>query len=182
MAWRFWISCVVFALLAGCSRIPVSVDYSPDWQFQPSSSFAWMPRETRGSDPLVENDLLDQRVRRAVTEQLRARGLVEASIESADLLVTYHVGLQDKVDINTFRSSFGYYPCWHCVGWGYGTEVWVTEYTQNTLVIDLVSAETRKLVWRGVAERRLPNLRTPAERDAYMNETVAAILADFPPR
>jgi hypothetical protein len=135
------------------------------------------------ADPLIDNDLVARRVHRAVAEQLEGKGLREAASEAqADLLVTYHVGEEEKLDISSFHSNFGYYPCWHCFGPGFDSDVWVTQYTQGKLVIDLIDAKNKQLVWRGIAARRLPTFKSPAERDQYIRETVVAIFKDFPPR
>lgn len=185
---RGWLILVLAAALGACTGVPVSTDYNTGYAFSAASSYAWLDRESIASDPMVNNDLVEARVRRAVDDQLRARGLSEArSADQADLLVTYYVGQEDKLDVRTFRSHFGYYPCWHCYGayggpgWGYDNDVWVSEYTEGTLVIDIIDAESRKLVWHGVSERRLPGFSTPQQRDAYIRETVTAILGQFPP-
>lgn len=179
---------VVALVLAGCSSVPVSSDYNVEYSFDQARRYAWLEPRSEGADPRIQNDLVDARVRRAVDDQLRARGLSRADApDQADLLVTYHMGQEEKLDVRTFRSHFGYYPCWHCYGpywgpsWGYGDDLWVTEYTQGTLVIDLIDARSRKLVWHGTAERRMPGFKTPADRDAWVRETVTAILERFPP-
>jgi hypothetical protein len=177
---------VTTLVLNACGGIPVSTDYDPGWRLPEPATFAWMsqPHRQPVADPLVDNDLVAGRIRRAVNEQLEARGLREAASEQqADVLATYHVGQEERLDITSFRSSYGYYPCWNCFGYGPGfdSDIWVTQYTQGKLIIDLVDAKTKKLVWRGMATRRLPSFRTPAERDAYIRETVTAIFKDFPP-
>lgn len=182
-----WLLALLVLALSACSSVPVSTDYNTGYAFDNAARYAWLERKGI-SDPRVDNDLVEARVRRAVDDQLRSRGLTKAaSVDEADVLVTYFIGQEEKIDIRTFRSRFGYYPCWHCYGpyggpgWGYDNDVWVTEYTQGTLVIDLIDAKTRKLVWHGVAERRVPAFKTPQERDAYIRETVSAILEQFPP-
>lgn len=186
---RFCAVLATAAVLNACGGIPVSTDYNPDWQLKTPSSYAWLARPGRVvSDTLVDNDLVARRIQRAVNEQLDARGLNNAASEQqADLLVTYHVGEEEKMDVSTFRSNFGYYPCWRCYGPGYygagfDSDVWVSYYTQGKLVIDLIDAKTKELVWRGIANRRVPSFKTPVERDAYIRETVAAIFKNFPPR
>jgi hypothetical protein len=174
--------------LSGCVGIPVSTDYDPDYQLQPTASYAWMDVSKQAvKDPLVDNDLLERRVHRAVDEQLAANGLrLSADGQQPDLLVTYHVGQQEKVDIDTvdhFYGYYGYYPCWRCRGpapFG-GSDVWVTYYTQDTLLIDIVDAKSKKLIWRGVANRRMPSFKSPTERDTYIRESVNAIFQHFPP-
>lgn len=173
--------------LSGCSGIPVNTDFDPDYQLSPTAVYSWMEIPTHAArDPLVDNDLIERRVHRAADQQLAANGLRLATAgQQADVLVTYHLGQQEKVDISStdsFYGYYGYYPCWRC--WGprpYDRDVWVNYYTQDTLLIDIVDAKTKKLVWRGVAQRRLPSFTTPVERDTYVRETVAAIFQYFPP-
>lgn len=176
--------------LSGCGGIPVNTDYDSEYRFPSTASYAWIDASKKGMrDPLIDNDLLEQRVHRAVDEQLAANGLRPVNDgQQPDLLVAYHVGQEDKIDINTtdnFYGHYGYYPCWHCwgpsYGYGYGQDVWVTYYTEGTLLIDIVDGKTKKLVWRGMADRRLPKFKTPDERDAYVRETVTAIFQHFPP-
>lgn len=187
---RLTLAVLLAVVVAGCTGVPVSTDYNTGYRFHEASSYAWLERKDNSgvAGSLADNDLVEARVRRAVDDQLKARGLAPAgSVEQADLLVTYYIGQEDKLDVRSFRSNFGYYPCWHCygpyggAGWGYDNDVWVTEYTEGTLVIDIIDAETRKLVWHGIAERRLPVFTDPHQRDAYVRETVTAILARFPP-
>jgi len=184
---KIWLRlCALLAttvVLNACGGIPVSTDYDPSWHLPQPATFAWMePPKRQLSDPLVDNDLIARRVHRAVGEQLESRGVREATPEQQpDLLATYHIGEEEKLDVTSFRSNFGYYPCWHCFGPGFDSDIWVTQYTEGKLVIDLVDAKTKQLVWRGSAARRLPNFRTPEQRDAYIRETVTAIFKGFPP-
>lgn len=174
-------------LVAACSTVPVSTDYDPEWQLKPSATYAWLPPQKKlVVDPAVDNDLFAKRMRRAVDEQLKAKGLAPTDVESADLLVTYHVTQESKIDVDTFRSSYGYYPCWGGCwgpGWGgpgWGSDVYVREYTAGTLMVDVVDGKSRELRWRGVSERRVPNFKTPQEREAFIRETVTAIFQKFP--
>ena len=174
--------CAVLVLNA-CAGIPVSTDYDPNWQLPASPVYAWMSHPMNNVDPMIDNDLVAARIYRAVDEQLAARGLsVANNAADANLLVTYHLGQEEKLDVHSFYGSYGYYPCWGCYGpgYGYGSDVWVSQYTQGQLVIDMVDAKTKQLVWRGIATRRLPSFKSPQERDQYIRETAAAIFKTFP--
>lgn len=169
-------------VLNACGAIPVSTDFNPEWQRPATPVYAWMVRPPSKIDPMIDNDLVEARIHRAVDEQLAAKGFSLSKAEGpANVLVTYHVGEEEKVDINTFHSNFGYYPCWQCWGGGFGSDVSVSQYTEGKLIIDVVDAQTKKLVWRGAASRRLPTFKTPQERDIYIRETVAAIFKKFTP-
>ena len=182
IALRYFAIVTVVVVLNACAGIPVSTDYDPNWQLPTTPAYAWMPHSMSKVDPMIDNDLVAARIHRAVDEQLAAKGIsATGSDADANLLVAYHIGEEEKLDINTFHSSFGYYPCWHCWGPGYDSDVWVSQYTQGKLIIDLVDAKTKQLAWRGIASRRVPSFDSPQERDKYIRETVMAIFKKFPP-
>ena len=188
---------IMAMLLAACSGLPVSTDYAPDVDFSGLKTYAWLapPVKAVSSDPEADNDLVRQRIISAVDGQLQARGFVLVDAESeADMLVTYHNGLEDKVSVDNFggwHTHFGYYPCYHCYhrpGFSYfgdpyffHDDVWVRNYTENTLIVDIVDPASRSLIWRGISKRSQPTLNTPEERRLYIVETVSAILGKFPP-
>ncbi len=172
--------------LAACNGISVNTDYDVERDYNSLSTYAWLePKQKLIVDPLVDNDLMNKRVRRAVESQLMALGFVKAEGDKgADFFITYHVSAETKLSVNSFHSSFGYYPhCYGCYGYGYGggRDISVRQYKQGTFMLDVVDPASSELIWRGVGGRRL-NAGTPQERDAYVDEIVAAILAEFPPQ
>lgn len=177
---------VLAVMLSGCSTISVSTDYDTSRDFAALKTFAWMqPKSKLVVDPLVDNDLMIKRIQRSVETELNRRGYVKATGDTgADFLVTYHVSAEDKVKVDTFHTNFGYYPCWHrgCMGYGFGyqPDVQVRQYKQGTFMLDIVDPVSEQLMWRGVAGKRLSS-GTPSQRDQYVQEIVAAILAKFPP-
>jgi hypothetical protein len=178
---RFTLIAIAIVLNA-CADIPVTTDYEPGWQPPEPAVYTWMAHKMNSSDPIADNDLVLARVHRSVDEQLSMKGFTLTDNEAkANMLLTYHIGAEEKLDINTFHSHYGYYPCWGCWGPGFDSDVWVTQYTQGRLIIDLIDAKTKQLVWRGVATRRVPNFDTPQQRDQYIRDTVAAIFKKFPP-
>ncbi len=179
---RYCATLMAAMVLNACGAIPVNTDYDPAWQMPTDASYAWIKRPTLNVDPMIDNDLVAGRVHRAVDEQLAAKGLRVADSEAqATLLVAYHIGEEEKLDVTSFQSNFGYYPCWRCNGPASNSEIWVNQYTEGKLIIDVIDAKTKQLVWRGIASRRVPNFKTPAERDTYIRATVVAIFAKFPP-
>jgi len=191
---------VLVALVSACAGIPVSSDYAAGYDFAGVSTFAWLPRTEAadgGNNADLDNDLVRQRVTDAVDAQLAAKGLSRAlDGVPASVLVTYHLGKEEKVNFNSFGSwytHFAYYPCYYCdyrPGYGrgyfghghfYDDDVWVRSYEESSLMIDIIDAKSKKLVWRGTSKRVMPNMDTPEERRRYIQDTVAAVLAKFPP-
>ena len=174
--------CVFFS---ACATVNVSTDYDMAYDFSSLGSYAWLkPKEKVLTDPYVDNDLMRQRVKRAVDGAMEAKGLRLVAEQSiADVLVSYHLSSHQKLSISKYHSYFGYYPCRFCYPGGihdHGHNVDVRQYRAGSFIVDIIDPETRALVWRGVSERRLPQSATPEERDAFVNEIITAILQKFP--
>lgn len=182
---------LAIALLAGCSGAPVATDYDPEFDFSTVRSYAWLePARQREASSESVNDLMSGRIRSALADQMRAQGIREAaSGDEADILLTFHMRVEDKIEVHNFHDHFGYYPCFsrHChqghafYPGGIHHDHWVAEYQSGRLVIDMVSPQTRRLLWRGVSERRIPWLETPEERRLFIVDTVGSIMQRFPP-
>lgn len=175
------------ALLVACIGIPVATDYNTKHDFASVKTYAWLePKQKLIIDPLVDNDLMAGRIRHAVEQQMAAKGLTKATGDTgADVFVSFHVSAKEKISVSSYHSNFGYYPYYgypYSGGYGYGgPSVDVRQYTAGSFIIDVVDPASRHLLWRGVSERRLKEKGTPQERDLYVNETISAILAQFPP-
>ena len=98
--------------------------------------------------------------------------VVEAPTQP-NVFVTYHVSFQDKFTVYDDR--------WVTPrGWTYGGSVSVNQYTEGTLVVDLIDAQQKQLVWRGWATAAVdPN---PSNAEERINTVVKRILAQYPPR
>ena len=134
------ISLLSFAVgltLMGCASTQVTTDWDRTTQFASYHTYSWM--ETPRMQAMQQATLFDRRLRSAVEEQLAEKGMRKSdSSGEPDLLIVYHAGVQDKLDVQS---------------WGYfGRRVDVREYQQGTLVIDVVDAKTKSLVWRATAK------------------------------
>ena len=176
-----WMGLVVSTLaFAACSGIKVSTDYDPDVDFSALRSYAWLDdRSGIEGDRADVTSLLDRRVRSAVDETLPGKGLAQVARDEAEVLVSYHFGIETKLDVNTIHSSYGY-------GRGrYGargsSQTTVKEYEEGTLLIDLIDPASKQLVWRGAGQARIRRSTTPEQSEERVRQAVAMILAEFPP-
>ncbi len=171
----------LFACATGCATVAVSTDYDRSLDFGRYRTFAWLEeKQPLTGDVRLDNSLLHTRLREAVDEVLAAAGFEKTSSGKPDFRVGYHLSVEQRIDVSTLESHYGYGPGWNRVGYGPPTTV-VTEYEQGTLLIDVVDTSEDRLVWRGSAEGRVRESATPEEREARMREVVASVLADFPP-
>jgi hypothetical protein len=169
------------AMLAGCTNLKVDLDYDPARNFSAYHSYAWLPAATsKEGEAIIRNDLVEARVISAVDSELAAKKMQRTDKDSADFLVTYHINVEDRVDVRTIETGFGYRPWW---GWNsrFDTETVVQNYKAGTLVLDIIDRKTDKLAWRAAAETRLREGLTPQERDTEVRSIVGTLMKNFPP-
>ena len=167
-------------LFAACSSYDIHHDYDVEADFSRYRTWGWMPAAPEAAQDVdaarASNSLVDRRIRAAVDAALTAKGLT-ADETAPDVLVVYHTGLKDKVDITDWGYSYsGTY--W---GWA-GRDIDAQNYTEGTLIVDLVDASSRQLVWRGSATGVVDPARTPEERERAVREIVAKMFDKYPPR
>lgn len=186
LRWLWWL---VVPALSGCSTMQVSSDYDIGADFTALHSYDWLPSpETGSGDPKIKyGSLTEARVKNLVEEQLAGKGYVRDS-GRPDFLVAYHIAVEDKVSVTYINELYGYGPGWgpgyrrNIRHYGYpGTQAMVSEYRQGTLLLDVVNADNRRLIWRGSATDEVyPELGQEA-RDKRLQNAVQKILAQFPP-
>jgi len=168
------------AMTTACSSVAVYHDYDVEADFSRYRTYQWLPSAPdstlRGTDAaLTGNTLLDRRIRNAVDAAMGAHGFTVAPGDP-DLLVAYHTGLKDRMEI----TDWGYTYSGEYAGW-VGRDVDVQNFTEGTLIIDLLAPGTRQLVWRGTATGEIHPRSKPEERDRAMKELVARMFKDYPP-
>ncbi|MFT5234522.1 MAG: hypothetical protein ACI9UK_002100 [Candidatus Krumholzibacteriia bacterium] len=170
---------LLFAL-SGCSTISVNYDYDKNVIFDDYTTYAWLTSsEATDANPAqnqLSGGLLDKRIHEAVAYEMTARNFTAS--ESPQLLVKYHLGTEDKVQVTDWGYSYSNYY----YGYG-GRQVDVYQYTQGTLVLDIIDAETKTLVWRGSATGTVDGgQRSPQEMQERINSVISDIMANFPPQ
>ncbi len=164
-------------ILAACSSSPsVSIDYNPQYDFSNIKSYYQLPREEAGINTVDVGDLADQRFRRATESEMNLRNVELTQPKQADIWLTYHVVTKDKTRITSYDNYYGYSRPY---GYSGGTSVDVRQYTEGTLIVDLIDPATKKTVWRGVVSAVVKE-RTTEEREKLTHGYVAAIVNEIP--
>jgi len=172
----------VLLTVSGCgSSISVNHDYDVNAPFEDYRTFDWIPQQTappgNANTALQQNDLLDKRIKNAVADALAEKGIIP-NAGNPDVLLVYHVGVQDKVQVTDWGYRYGD-SYW---GWG-GREVDVYNYKQGTLIIDMIDARTQQLVWRGAGQKPIDDgNRSPEKSDEEIRKAVGKIMSQYPPK
>ena len=168
-------------LASGCSSISVKHDFDTQADFAAYRTYQWLEQPTTavGDARAAQrmNTLLDKRIRAAVDAQLAAKGMTLVG-ENPDALVVYHTGLDRKIEVQDWGYTYPRYPYG---GW-YGGQVDVYEYHEGTLIVDIIDNAKDQLVWRGTATKVIDETASPERREANLNEVIAKLFADYPPR
>ena len=154
------------------------------------STYAWAPDGQPGTgDPRVDNDIIRERIKTAVDTNLAAKGYSQVDPAKAKLLVSYHIGLQNKTDYSATSMSgphgmaCGVRGCIGGYGWGmYGAPMDVDirsiNYVEGAVMLDLVDAGSGKLAWRATSQKRVD--QKDSTQDG-LNAIVSDMVKTLPP-
>ncbi len=178
----------LFALTIGlaCSNLKISSDWDTEVDYSKINSYAWIGLGSGVEGIEGPGSLLDQRIRRAVQETLSSKGFSEVDRQQADVLVSYHIGIETKLDVQTVHRGGGYgyggYGRYHGYGGRGGfAETRVTQYDEGTFLLDLIDPQKMELIWRGSAQSRISQQTSPEKREQRVREVVEKVLAQYPP-
>ena len=179
---------VCLGLLAGCADKPTyDVDYDQSFPFAEYKTYRWYDDDHNSRESQYRRyNSSDQRVRNTADQELMQRGLRQGARGQADFWVNYHVtkrqtqkisgqeqGMHGGVAAGTYGRS---------VSVGYSSGQSVKTYEDGTAMFDVIDIKTGRIVWRGVAEGRLKNNMSKADREQLTITVVHELLQQFPPK
>jgi hypothetical protein len=134
---------------------------------------------TPAADPLMH-----KRIVAAIEAQLAAKGF-RRDDAAPDVFIVYHVAMDKEKDISGYSSA----PMYGGYGWGWGggwgtttTDVRVRDITIGTLAVDMVDANKKQVVWRGLGTKELDASAKAEKRDNNVNKAVEKIFKNYPPK
>lgn len=213
-------ACLLGLAATGCDEY-VKVTRDPDIRIQKGETWAWRPdtpptagpardrangrpvvsrdvipqrdtgREAVARDPEGNNQIVQDRVRNAIQQNLTAKGLKQVSDPAAaHFLIDYHFAVERRNEtVQTVYPGGGYpglvcgpYRCWE--GWGYGPpEIGYEQirFRAGTIVFDMLQQSTEHLVYRAVGEKRVQHDTFSLTQDE-INGLVGHLLKDLKPK
>ncbi|MGO4221186.1 DUF4136 domain-containing protein [Lysobacter sp. TAF61] len=173
------------AMLSGCATTPaVFTDYDPGVSFGQYRTYRWA-QKPEGYSPLEQ-----QRLVAAVDAKLRERGWTQSTEAQIDIVA--NVATETRYSLDSFYSGpawggwgwGGGWGGWGCCGggWGWGASYGSTTtraYTYGTLVLDMFDSQSKRAIWRGIAQGTIPS--NPQRQTTNMLASVDKMFATFPP-
>lgn len=169
--------CALVAVVAlgmtACSTLELNTDYVPGTDFTKYRTFSFM----EGEKP--RNPVARRSVEYAVTLALEAKGLKNVDA-GGDLLIYGHFVTEEKLQIDSYGYGTG---GWYGWGWGGGvTTTTVRRIPVGTVLIDLVDAGAKTLVWRGMVKDEISTELYPEEREKKAIRIAQELFAGYPPK
>lgn len=165
--------CLAVAACAAKRKIEIASDHDPDARFAAYRYYAWTTPPAKASldYPVSDTASRDWRIRGAIDRALAARGFRLGA--QPDFLVVYDVRTTAQ-QTSSFTEWFDY----RARGGDKGLGDAFFGYDEGTLLVGVVDARTRRLVWRAWATAVLSGT---AFTDAEVDQTVTRLFASFPP-
>jgi hypothetical protein len=176
------LSLVVLPSLPAAAQTRVDFDRHAD--FRQYRTFQVIVGPLVRTDGAVDeqNTLAEDRIRRAVTTELMARGL-EPTDGRADLLVRVSGRNTERSEIVSsglnsypvYYRRWGYYRSYGYWGRRYYNDYWTRRYLEGSLIVDAVDRDTDKLVYRAQVSEEVGK-----DLDKHVTKAIDQAFKKFP--
>ncbi|AYN05699.1 MULTISPECIES: DUF4136 domain-containing protein [unclassified Flavobacterium] len=178
----FILPIMILGLIYSCGpTVKVTNDYDRSVDFSQYKTFAVYDLKAQEGQM---SQLNADRVTNAIRVEMINKGFKEVT-SNPDLKVNAVTILKDKKQVTSNSDFYGYGGMYRPYGyWGGGMVSGTTryntyDYVDGSLIIDIVSSKTQKLVWQGIGNTEFD--KRPDNPDEFINSSVKKILAGFPP-
>jgi len=154
---------------ASINSVDVIHEYDPDVDFTAFKSYDWFPVPENN----IKYDLIVKQIKSEMNNQMKFRGFNKDS-QHPDFLIALHGGIQNKLS----------FPEWEYLSENYEKYAItrrfdITNYTDETFMIDFIDTKTKTLVYRATATAYLGLEPTSEEREKKIAKAVKKILDDY---
>jgi len=171
--------------LVSCSSISTSYDYDRSEDFTKFKTYQWISEEGT-TNQLSQNPFLEKAVYKSIQTNLKTKGYIYQESGDTDFGVALQTKTQEQTSVDVTGWGGGYggwggglYRPW---GAGVGTaNIDVDNYTEGTLVIDVVDMKTKQLAWRGLGTKVVTQYEDNAKGQQEVQENIDQIMTNFPP-
>ena len=188
--------CAAFLLAACAPQVSYDTQYNRAVKFDELKTFAWQENRISytGARNAETRQRVDATIRSEVVTQLTRKGFTQVAAENADFLVSYHIVVTQELDsmavqeqtavtvfdnsnINLDETYTIVYPD-RQVGGTSGAAPGELTIRKGTLLLFVVDAETKRLMWQGTAAGTAVTTREALTRS---RDAIRGLMAQFPP-
>lgn len=179
---KYLLFVVMVISITSCSSVKIAYDYDKQADFAKYKTYAFSEDVAK----LPIDDLNRGRLTSAVEKELAAKGFTKS--ENPDVLIDMYITAKKRVEQvanTTGTGGYGYGGYYGRYGYGGGfstTTVSNYEYTDGTLLINMVDKSTEKITWQGRGTKTLDENASPSKREQNINYAVKQIFTNYPPK
>lgn len=180
-------------LFGACANsVNIYTDYLEDSDFSSYKTYRWYDDVVRSRTSEIRSyNSSDKLIRETVNAVMKKHGLRPNTAKGGEFLVNYRISSEARMNMNSFNNynqpgvhggvSTGTYGTSVAIGVSTGSSG-PSYYREGTVVLDVIDAASNSVVWRSVAEGKLPKKMGLKERNEIIRELVPRMLKDFPPQ
>lgn len=155
----------------------IKIQYERTTDFSKFKTYAWVP-----GTPVFDPNM-DKYIENRLIEAIRASGMTEAPINTADVLVTYHAALGTDLNVGTaldptFAATGGVPTAGHSI-WE-TTSTGGTHVTKGSIAFEILDRVAKRPVWIGTAKHTVSDVHN--ERWNDVEKALDKLLSRFPPK
>ena len=147
----------MFLVACATRGFETHMDVAPDANIASYKTFSWISETPfiQQSGGIVVSPLNKQRIQTAIENKLKNQGYEYVRLaQKPDFTISYTVGTRERLNVQSYPSYYHNSP-WDWPYYYQHDEVYVHEYTEGTLAIDLFDYQSGKPVWHGVAQKKI---------------------------
>ena len=179
MKWLTFVSSLFLITVCACAQ-DVHYNYDRGANFQSYKTYKWVDLTGR-----VDDQLIDQSIKRAIDEQLAQKGLTKVdSDKGADLNVGYQAVVILEKSVNAFGSAdrLGGWGPW---GGGLATgsmQGQTSTIPVGTLLVNVYDPGRKQLIWRGDATKTVDLKKDPDKNYKNLQKAMVKLFKNYPPK
>jgi hypothetical protein len=148
---------ILFALVVitnGCSDLKITTDYDKTADFSKYKTFNIMKYQVGELESTPLSMMTISFLEEAIIDEMMKRGYTLS--DNPDIEIYYFVKLKDKTEVVTTGTTGGmyygspYYYGYHG-GYSYYEHANTVDYTEGSLIVELVDNERDRAIWQGIA-------------------------------
>ncbi|MGB3620923.1 DUF4136 domain-containing protein [Ketobacter sp. MCCC 1A13808] len=163
--------------MLGCASTPtIHTQSAPGVDISRYKTFAYI--SPLGTDSSEYGSLLSNKLKAGTRAALTAKGFTYDE-KNPDMLVNFTATVKQKTDVESIPGGMGFRGGMYAP-WGGYNDVYVRHYDDGTLLVDLIDAKQKQMVWQGTAKAIVHS--DPKDNEIKIQQAITGMFEELPPQ
>ncbi len=160
---------IALALVTVVYAQEIHFNYDRSTNFASYKTYQWVDIPGGG----VQDQLMDQNIKRAIDEQLAQKGLTLVE-KDAHMYVAYQAAVTQEKNVSFYGTGPRLY--------GGMAQAQTSTISVGKLVVDMYDPARKQLIWRGDATKTLDPSKDPDKNYRNLQKAMAKLFKNYPPQ